>query len=75
MPVKSNKSVRTEPCRSAKHEFLEVPLNKTFPNAGLAYAVQQTFDGGFIIAGSKGAKALLIKTDVNGDTGERTSFP
>jgi hypothetical protein len=25
MPIKSKKSVRTEPCRSAKHEFLEVP--------------------------------------------------
>ncbi len=44
-------------------------LSKTYSNAGIANSIQQTFDGGFIICGSKGGKVQLIKTDVNGDIG------
>ena len=32
------------------------------------YSVQQTFDGGYIVAGSKGYDAWLIKADASGDT-------
>ena len=33
----------------------------------LAYSVQQTVDGGYIIAGVRNQRACLIKTDINGD--------
>jgi hypothetical protein len=46
-----------------------IVIDKTYPN-GFASAVQQTLDGGYIIAGASGGQALLIKTDTNGDTGE-----
>ncbi|MFA5300733.1 MAG: T9SS type A sorting domain-containing protein [Lutibacter sp.] len=43
--------------------------SKTFggPNIDVGNAVQQTTDGGFIIAGSTEENVYLIKTDVNGD--------
>jgi hypothetical protein len=46
MPIKSKKSVRTEPCRSAKHEFLEVPCSEFFtippPALNFYYTIQDT---------------------------------
>ena len=45
-------------------------VNKTYSSLGLANAVQQTNDGGFIITGSKNGQVMLTKIDANGNTGE-----
>jgi len=34
---------------------------------GFGYSVQQTLDGGFVFVGSSEGKALIVRTDVNGD--------
>jgi len=60
------------------HILTNLTFNKTYGGSGVdwAYAVQQTSDGGYILAGvydayanfGNGGDAWLIKTDANGDT-------
>jgi hypothetical protein len=52
------------------NETGSILMNKIYSNAGMAFAVQPTLDGGYIIAGSKANQVMLLKTDADGNTGE-----
>jgi hypothetical protein len=53
-----------------KFSFGQATFQKTFGGSGfdVGTSIAQTSDGGYLIAGSTDTSALLIKTNINGDT-------